>query len=71
MAKFIAMPQSVKMFHCDDFLEAIKSDFASEAVSSNWNVWYEIDKYDMYLKIKKTDQKITSDDENAAFDDDE
>ena len=71
MAKFIKMPQTVKMVHCDDFLEAIKLDFAREAVSSNWNVWYKIDEYDMYLKIKKTDEKIDLYDKCAAFDDDE
>ena len=70
-AKLIAMPQDVKMFHCDDFLEAIKHDFATKSASSTWIVWYEIDKYDMYLKIKKTDEKITIYDESAAFDDDE
>ena len=64
-------PQEVKMMHCEEFLETIKHDLATEAVSSNWNVWYEIDEYDMYLKIKKTDEKITFYDKSAAFDDDE
>ena len=48
------MPQSVKMFFCDEFLEIIKHDFATEALSSNWFVWYEIEEYDMHLGIKKT-----------------
>ena len=65
------MPQSVKMFFCDEFLEIIKHDFATEALSSNWFVWYEIEKYDMHLGIKKTRDPINYEDYRNAFDDDE
>ena len=53
------MPQSVKMFFCDEFLEIIKHDFATEALSSNWFVWYEIEEYDMHLGIKKNAMRLT------------
>ena len=65
------MPQSVKMFFCEEFLEIIKHDFATEVLSSNWNVWYQIEEYDMYLKIRKTDNAIDFNDDGDAFDDDE
>ena len=65
------MPQSVKMFFCDEFLEIIKHDFATEALSSNWFVWYEIKEYDMHLGIKKTRNAINYTNDGDAFDDDE
>ena len=71
MASITMIPQSVKMFFCEQFLEIIKHDFATEAVSSNWNVWYDVDEYCMYLKIKKTDRPIDFDNGGDAFDDEE
>ena len=71
MARYIRKPREVKMMHCEEFLEKMKQDFATEWVSSDWNVWYEIGEYDIYLKITKTDDKIVFGDKKSAFDDDE
>ena len=71
MASIKMIPQSVKMFFCKEFLETIKHDFATEVVSSNWNVNYEIEEYNMYLYVKKTDNPIDYNDDRDAFDDDE
>ena len=59
------------MFFCEDFLEMIKHDFATEPLSSNWNVWFEIEKYCMIFKIKKTDEAFDFADDRNAFEDDE
>ena len=61
---FSLIPQSAKLFNiCKDFCDDIKQDFAFEAKTSNWFVWYEIEDYfcnigEIHIGVKKTNLAI-------------
>ena len=47
--------QSAKLFNaCKHFCNVVEQDFASEAETSNWFVWYDIEDYEIHIGVKKT-----------------